>query len=440
MTEIANHAIRHRMRLMLVGLPDSVVGQAARIASAAGAQASIAHTHDEALEFLRLRGADLVLADIGTNMVRLIAGIARLASTIPVIACGVAATPIAAVAAIRAGARDFIPLPPDAALIGAALASVAARQTKLVAEDPAFIRTLRIAQALAMTHSPVLLRGEMGTGRETLARSIHQHSGRRGPFIVCDCHADDGRSLGQSLFGRESEDGHAIGQIAEASGGTLYLRGIAHMPSDLRIQLLNALRQQPIRNENSLASSGAPVGPPRVVASIDIQAVDHTLDSELNRYFAGGTIDLPPLRERAGDIIPIARSMLAEIAEAHRLPQRFFSLEARKRVSEHNWPGNLHELRSILLQASLACHGELIDTIDLNLANAAPITGGKADNIKAFVGHTVADVERDLILSTLSRCGGNRTSASSVLGISVRTMRNKLKMYVEAGMQVEPAR
>jgi DNA-binding NtrC family response regulator len=158
---------------------------------------------------------------------------------------------------------------------------------------------------------------------------------------------------------------------------------------------------------------------------------------------------LPPLRERPGDVVALAEFFLKKYAAANGAPDRPLSMVARQRLVAHRWPGNVRELENAMHRAVLLSSGPEIEEFAIRLPDGAPMSGGLSEVARnasmaaeaasrAYVGQTVAAVEQQLILDTLSHCLGNRTHAATILGISIRTLRNKLKEYSEAGVPVPP--
>jgi two-component system response regulator HydG len=425
-----------QLRLMIVGASSGPFGEAARMARSLGAEVMIAETPDEALVHLRDAGAGLVMIDVDSDVPTFMRALIAERFAVPVLACGIDAPAERAVAAIRAGARDYIPLPPDRELIAAAIAQMAqADFAPIVGEDPAWLRALEFARAMAPAHAPILISGERGTGKERVAHATHAASGRNG-FITIECTGVAAEVLESELFGHEAGafEGALAGRrgaFATASGGTLFLRDIDRLPPAVQLRVLKAM--------------GAP-GAPNVIASTrrDLAALVDAgqFRSDLLARFALATVALPPLRARGGDIRLLAATFAARFAAMQCLPSPLIDPATETLLTSYEWPGNVAELqdamhRAVLLSPDGYIGPEAIVLADgSRLAPPAPVAGKPL--IASLVGQTVEEVERQLILETLERCQGNRTSASQILGISVRTMRNKLKAFVEAGIAVVP--
>jgi DNA-binding NtrC family response regulator len=310
------------------------------------------------------------------------------------------------------------------------------------------------AEQVARAEASVLIMGESGTGKEVLARHIHAASRRaRGPFVALNCAALPEALLESELFGHEK--GAFSGAVAsrkgkfeQAEGGTLLLDEIGEMDPRLQAKILRAIQEREI---DRLGGS-APVK-----VDVRILAATHRdLATEVARgrfredlYFRLAVVRLriPALRERRGDILPLARHFAERYARANGFPERGLLPAAEALLLAHPWPGNVRELENTLHRAVLLAEGhaigrEAIDLLEsapaLHVEAVAPSAPPAAPNVTALVGRRVDDVERDLILETLSHCLGNRTRAAEMLGISIRTLRNKLHEYRAAGVTVPP--
>lgn len=433
------------VHLLLVGAPNSAFQLAATMASDLGAQVVLTDSAPEALTMLRDTGGDIVMIDIAQDVGGFIAQLRSERIAVPVLACGIDASADLAVAAIRAGARDYVPLPPQADLIAAAILSVVQYGTRMVGEDPAFARATALGLAMAPSGAPLLVVGPLGCGKETFARAMHGASGRPGRCLVVDCAGGSDDILGSELFGHAAGefDGAVArrrGRIEEAGSGTIVLRDVDALSTALQSRLLTVLQQQGGANGNAGRAG-------RIVA---------TTYMDLDRAVAGGRFNahllariglvrivLPALHARVGDIAELAQYFGERFALANGLPVRAFDAAASAMLQRHDWPGNVRELedtvhRAVLLNRDASIGADAIVTadgqaLDIDSFDQAEPAGGP------FVARTVEDVERDLILHTLRHCRGNRTSASTILGISVRTMRNKLRSFIEAGIPVSPA-
>jgi DNA-binding NtrC family response regulator len=386
----------------------------------------------------------LVFCDLAHDIAALIGTLAAERIVVPVVACGVDATADAAVQAIRAGARDFLPLPPDAALIAAMLEAVGRDRHVLVVHDPAMLATVQRAEQVAGTEASVLLTGPSGTGKEVLARHIHRRSRRAGgPFVAVNCAAIPENLLESELFGHEKGAfsgalARRIGRFEAAHGGTLLLDEISEMDIRLQAKLLRALQEREIDR----VGGSQPV---RVDVRI-LATSNRDLPAEIARggfredlYFRLNVVSLriPPLAERRGDIAVLADHFLRHYAELNGLPARCLAPAALRRLAAHGWRGNVRELENTVHRAVLLTEGAVIESEAIELAGDGAPTPGRVVS-SDFVGRRMDEIERDVILGTLAHTLGNRTHAATILGISIRALRNKLRDYNAQGVKVPP--
>ena len=423
------------IRLLLVGVPGSEIAAAADMARDEGAQVTFVATWHDAVAALRTAVVDLVMIDVATDVPAFMAARAAERFRVPVLACGVAAPAEAAVAAIRAGARDYVPLPPDRALIAAALACAASRAAPdLVGSDPALVHALGFARAMAASRVPMLIVGEAGTGKETVARTIHAESGRTGAFLVVECAGVAAEIVESELFGHDAlafpgAVARRVGKAEQARGGTLFVRDIDRLPPRAQARLAMMLAEAP--DIRLIAAT---------TATLAAAAAAGGFRADLLQRLSTAEIRLPPLRERTGDIAALADHLVRRLAAQHDRAPRPFAPATLALLARHGWAGNVRELEDVVNRALIIAGGAAIMPDDIVLPDGSRLAvaepGGGEPAMEAFFGRTVEEVERALILTTLERCRGNRTSASGILGISVRTMRNKLKSFVEAGIAV----
>jgi len=445
------------MRLLIIGALEGQLSEATKMAMNGGAKVAHAPSVEIALAALRAgRGADLLLVDVVMDIAGLIAGLEAERIAIPVVACGVEANAAAAVNAIRAGAKEYIPLPPDAELIAAVIAAVARESSEFLFRDPAMERVVRMADQIAGSDASILITGESGTGKEVIAKYVHARSKRANkPFISVNCAAIPEALLESELFGHEKGAftgaiARRIGKFEEASGGTLLLDEISEMDVRLQAKLLRAIQERLIDR----VGGGKPVPVDiRILATSNRNLADAVREGSFREdlLFRLNVVNLklPALRDRPGDIAALSEHFVAKYAKANGLPPRELSPEARDALLKAPWPGNVRELENTLHRAVLLSSGDTIgpEAIVLpdgmGLAEAAAANSLSAQLAQtaqtmsvALVGRTVADVERDLILDTLDHTLGNRTHAANILGISIRTLRNKLNQYADEGTRV----
>ena len=447
------------MRLLIVGTLKGQLTTATKIAMDNGASVTHAEDHEQAMRVLRGgKGADLLLVDVALDIRDLVMRLDAERIHVPIVACGVTNDARAAVRAIHAGAKEYIPLPPDPELIAAVLAAVADDSREMIYRDDAMAKVVKLAQQIAGSDASVLISGESGTGKEVLARYLHSRSLRaKKPFITVNCAAIPENLLESELFGHEKGAftgalARRIGKFEEANGGTLLLDEITEMDVRLQAKLLRAIQERVIDR----VGGGKP-GPVdiRIVATSNRNLTDAVREGKFREdlLFRLNVVNLkiPPLRERPADIAELAQYFVQKYSDANGLDVRPLSAEARRALNVHRWPGNVRELENTLHRAVLLSSGAEIgidgilspDGVRLDSgrgAGAAAHAAMAAEQVtRNLVGRTVAEVERDLILETLKHCLGNRTHAANILGISIRTLRNKLNEYAADGAPIPPA-
>lgn len=438
------------VRLLLIGAPGSEFRLAARMACDAGAHVTMVDGPAEAMPVMRTLGAHLVLIDVAADVAGFLVDLRAERILSPVIACGIDAPAARAVAAIRAGARDYLPLPPDRTLIAAVILTAAAEvRVEMVGADPAFVRATAYALAMAKARAPVLIGGERGTGKEVMARAIHHASGRSGRFVVVECAGVAAEVLESEIFGHDAGAfagavARRLGAIERAAHGTVLLRDVDCLAATLQARLFAVLRDERVRRIGG--AEAVPVTA-RLLASsaadLSQRSSEGQFRADLLSRLSLVQVVLPPLRDRPRDVAPLARHLAARHAAANVLPDRPVADTAIALLQGYGWPGNVAELDATLHRAVLLAQGEAITAGDLVLIDGTRLDSrasvSSALEVGDLVGRTVEEVERELILQTLERCHGNRTSASTILGISVRTMRNKLRTFIESGISVSPA-
>jgi len=444
------------MRLLIVGTLNGQLSTATKMAMAKGAKVTHTETVDQAIATLRSgRGADLMMVDVAMDIAGLIPRLQAEHICIPVVACGVETDARAAVNAIRAGAKEYIPLPPDADLIAAVLSAVADESHALIFQDQKMGSIVKLADQVAPSEASILITGESGTGKEVIAHYVHSRSLRRDkPFISVNCAAIPENLLESELFGHEKGAftgaiARRVGKFEEADGGTLLLDEISEMDIRLQAKLLRAIQERVIDRVGGKTPVKVDI---RIIATsnrdLQTEARAGRFREDLFYRLNVVNLQLPPLRERPADIIALAEHFAARYAKQNGMVQKAISAEARRFLSQHRWSGNVRELENTMHRAVLLSTDAEIDVDAIRLPDGsrlddAPLNGvvqkaaAAADAVsRTFVGKTVAEVEQDLILQTLDHCLGNRTHAANILGISIRTLRNKLKEYGEQGVPV----
>ena len=349
-----------------------------------------------------------------------------------------------AVEAMRNGAAHYLlkPFEPDVLLAEVAKYLIPGEDVtadEWVAEDPATQAVMALAQRVAATDATVLLAGESGVGKEVFARYIHRHSARaKGPFVAINCAAIPEQLLESTLFGHEKgaftgASQAQAGKFEQAENGTLLLDEISEMPLLLQAKLLRVLQerevervggQKPVKvNIRVLATTNRDM-----VAEVAAGRFREDLYYRLNVF----PLNIPALRQRRGDILPLARKVLQRFAEQMGRPALKFSGEAEAALLAHGWDGNVRELENVVQRAAILAMTDVIEPSQLLLATPSEVAAAVAANVSAAeLPMDMESIERRTILETLEQVNGSRKLAAERLGISERTLRYKLKQYRE---------
>ena len=361
-----------------------------------------------------------------------------------------------AVAAMKEGAFDYLTKPVDPkglrTIVETALAkavdvregSVFRRQLSegrgvghlLGASEP-MQEVYRLVEMAASTSAPVMISGETGTGKELVARTIHDFSDRgKHPFVAVNCSAVPETLLESELFGYEK--GAFTGALARragyfelADGGTIFLDEIAEMSSGLQAKYLRPLQEGKVRR---LGGSGEVKVDVRVMAATNqnvAQAMrDGTFRDDLYYRINVLNIPMPPLRRRTEDIPGLVEAFVSEANQKYNRHVETVDESAMKRLREHSWPGNVRELKNVIERAVIACPSS---TITAQCLFMSPGCKTRSDDQRSDVvlplGTTLEASERELIVKTLASLNGNKTRAAHVLGVSVKTLHNKLRRW-----------
>ena len=350
-----------------------------------------------------------------------------------------------AVAAMRAGASDYLlkPFEPDALLsqVRRHLATADAGQgADVIARDPRSLALFELARRVAKSAVTVMLSGESGCGKEVLARFIHRHSGRTaGPFVAINCAAIPEHLLEATLFGYEKGAFTGAtqaqpGKFEQAQDGTLLLDEVSEMPLALQAKLLRVLQEREVERVGGRKAIALDV---RVLAASnrDLQAAVEQGVFREDLYYRLNVFPLliPPLRERAQDIVPLAQHILAGLAGRLDRHGFEFSESALQRLQQHAWPGNVRELENVIQRAAIVAPGRTIEAEHLALAVPAGVSAAAVERRAEASIMDIKSLERTHILETLAAVNGSRKLAVRRLGISERTLRYKLQQYRLAG-------
>ena len=446
----------------------------AKAAQSAGLKLLVADSIEQAIQILSDKRMEMIFADHDIGLPTLFSAMNDNKLSTPIVAVGPAQPVQNAVKAIRLGAIEYLSTPMDTTLIDALLEKLKPQPegSGPIAGDPKTLDIISQSKQFASSNATVLLRGESGTGKEVFSRLVHDNSPRKDKdFISVNCAAIPENLLESELFGHEKGSfsgaiNKRLGKFQQADGGTLLLDEISEMDLGLQSKLLRAIQERVVD----------PVGSSQPV-SVDIRLIA-TTNRNLEDYVAEGSfredlyfrlnvvaIDIPPLRDRGGDIIPLAAYFAKTYGEQNGLSKVTFSPEAEEKLNTCYWKGNVRELENTIHRAILMMGDNttmlpehiVISPISLRMMeeNGAPAeetvaaanvnaaaaqryaaasgnfeegTGGNSP----LVGKSIQEMEKDLIISTMSYCQGNRTHAADILGISIRTLRTKLKEYEES--------
>ncbi|SFZ74532.1 sigma-54 interaction domain-containing protein [Chitinimonas taiwanensis] len=325
------------------------------------------------------------------------------------------------------------------------------RAKALIFADPLSRRLLDEVERVAPSQAPVLVHGETGTGKELIARHLHRKSGRRGPFLAVNCGAISENLAEAELFGHESgaftgASGARAGWFEAADGGTLFLDEIGDLPLALQVKLLRVLQ------EGEVVRLGA-----RKPISVNVRLVTAT-NVDLARAVQAGhfrqdlyyrlnvvSLNLPPLRERTGDILPLAEYFLAIYAQRlnQRLPE--ISPAASRALLSYAWPGNIRELENVIHFALLVADGASLQIEHLKLNGAAPLAGGSANDADidplSAIGRQLerlfaepspdllARIEAQIVQAAFQHSRYNQVRSADLLGISRNVLRTLLKRH-----------
>jgi two-component system response regulator HydG len=373
-------------------------------------------------------GYDAVLCDVclpGADGLAILAAFGRLSPSTPVILMTAFGSVDLAVRAMKLGARDFVTKPFELdRLLGMLDSCLPGSSDVMEGRSPVFLKALERAAAAARGGLNVLVLGESGTGKELLARRIHRQSGRReGPFVPVNCAAIPSELVESELFGAEKgaytgADSRRQGRFELASGGTIFLDEVGDLAPALQGKLLRVLQDREYTRVGGGETLRADV---RVISAsnrdLSSESKSGRFRNDLYFRLAEFPITLPPLREREGDLELLAGHFLTAAGRTLAdLPPG-----STNSMSGYSWPGNVRELRSILLRACALAEGREIRPGDLE------IPAGDAGGMLDAASRAARETERRLLTRTLEDCGGNRSEAARRLGVSRRTLLNRIR-------------
>jgi DNA-binding NtrC family response regulator len=312
---------------------------------------------------------------------------------------------------------------------------------EMVGDSTSMRQIYHLIEQVAPSSASVLITGESGTGKELIARTIHNLSPRKSAqFVAINCSAIPETLMESELFGHEK--GAFTGAAARrqgcfelANGGTLLLDEIAEMPTLLQAKLLRVLEERSVRRLGSTQEIPIDV---RLLAATNKNPQEAVTDGALREDLLYRlnviTIELPPLRERKDDLPLLAQHLVTQLAEKHKRPARSLTPAALQVLQSHSWPGNVRELRNTIERAVIICSSE-----EIHRHHLAPYPVDQRarvrseDTLSLPVGTPIEEVERQMIMRTLQKTDNNKTRAAELLGISLKTLHNKLRLYRERG-------
>jgi len=433
----------------------------AELVSAWGYRAETASDGLEGLEKISTWSPSIIVTDLkmprmtGMELLERLAGDSQTVAVIVVTAQG---TIDSAVQAMRMGAYDYVTKPIDtnrlrtilqnaSALLGTRVELEVTRRKlrdagslgSLVGSSRKMQELFRLTEMVAPSTASVLITGASGTGKELVARTIHELSPRRNkPFVPINCAAIPETLIESEIFGHEKGAftgalERRVGCFELAEGGTLLLDEIGEMPIGTQAKLLRVLEDRKLRRLGSKVETTVDV---RVLAATNKVPEEAVARGELRNdlYYRLNVfnIHMPPLREHKEDIPELVRALLAEMCVKHGRKVATVSEAVLNIFHSYSWPGNVRELRNTLERAVIVCDGAIIESKHLPPGfGQAPVrtSAEDPDAVRLGVGTTVEEAERLLILKTLEATNNNKTRAAEILGISLKTLHNKLKEY-----------
>lgn len=410
----------------------------------------------EAMQILKSTAYALVLADLkmpGLDGLQLLAEIKKHELLTEVIIITGKGSIDTAVKAMKNGAYDYLtkPVEPERlrSIIPKALEHYRlvvsyrklenqirhlTRYESLIGQSPQMKEVYKLIDAVADTTANVIIIGESGTGKELIARAVHNKSSRANkPFIAVNCAAFPREILENELFGHES--GAFTGALKEKHGyfemahqGTLFLDEIGEMPVEIQAKLLRVLEERSFRRLGGKKEISVDV---RILAAsnrdLEQALEDKSIREDLYYRLCVVEIEPPPLRDRLGDIEILAMEFMKTFSEKNKKPITSISPKCLSTLTRYSWPGNVRELRNVIERAVILCRTDSLELKDLPRRITSSRTS--TQSISLQLGTPLAELEKDIILRTLDQMNNNKTHAAKVLGVSLKTLHNKLNQY-----------
>ena len=423
------------MKLLIVGHLEGYISQAGQIAIKRGAKVVHCETQEQAI--IALRGGDgieLVMIDVKQDVKQFIEQLKAERMAVPVIACGIGNDKQSVVRAIKSGAKEYVPLPPDPELIAAVLQAVTQEERGMIAEDPVMQPVVQMAKQIAPSDATVLITGESGTGKEVMAKYIHDNSPRKdGRFVSVNCAAIPENLLESELFGHEKGSftgatDNKEGKFELANSSSLLLDEVTEMSLPLQAKLLRVLQEHEVDKIGGRMPISVDV---RLIATSNRDIRKRIQDQQFREdlYYRLNVVplNLIPLRERIDDIPVLVESFINQFCQENRKPCLKIDSATLTLLKKYRWPGNVRELGNIVERSCLMCQDDKILPSHLFFDEELQ----SKENGNPRLSGTIYEMEKELIRQTLKEVNGNKTKAADSLGISIRTLRNKLNEYGE---------
>ncbi|MFQ5602111.1 MAG: sigma-54-dependent transcriptional regulator [bacterium] len=412
----------------------------------------------KALQLLESQNFHLVLVDLmipGLNGIQLLEKIKKKGLMTEVIIITGKGTISTAVDAMKAGAYDYLTKPVKPHRLKSIIPKALEHQNlivknlqleetikqmthyeDIVGQDEKMRHIYQLLDAVADTTANVLITGESGTGKELVARAIHNKSSRAlQPFVAINCSAFPRDILENELFGHEK--GAFTGALKEkpgcfemANGGTLFLDEIGEMSADTQTKLLRVLEERSFRRLGGTKEITVDV---KVIAATnrDIKKAlsSGALREDLYYRLSVMEIEMPPLRERMSDLSLLLNEFLQQFNSKNNKQINAFSDECLTLLRNYSWPGNVRELKNLVERAVILCNGDTIELEHLPQSLLNPVSPASSDSENIVLGKSLEEVEKEVIFKTLKMTNNNKTKAAQILGISLKTMHNKLNKY-----------